>query len=175
MTEKTDSMAGLAGLAGHIERFNQLNHEIAAANDALKEMRAEFDELRFKVLPAEMERLGLSGRPQVGSSTLEIAERVYPSVRKDDHERLRNWMMTTGRGDLCKTVIEFRGVNDDDLRRMLEAAGAESVPISFKHTVHNMTLQAMIREALEAGEDIPDFVNLYERKEVKVNPLEGEY
>lgn len=114
-----------------------LKEQIDKLDEEKKQLTARYDEIRSVQLPEAMAQAGLVNESGQGKfslsdgSTIYLRSDVRAHVRKADEGLFHNWLRSNGHGDL------------------------------IKETVHPQTLKAFIREQIENGASVPDFVSQY--------------
>jgi len=87
---------------------------------------------------AAMLEQGISNLKIDGVGTAYVASRLYASVRKADVDRTVEWLKQIGIGDIST------------------------------RTINSSTLSAIIKDLLDEGKSIPDFVNYYVKNTVNI-------
>lgn len=125
-------------LVGQLRRLLFLKDVLAEAEEEVKRLRNEYDELRKDKLPSLLHEAGISSFKLPTGESCYLTSDLYVSVRKEDQPKLYAW---------------------------LRERGMDSV---VSETVHYQTLRAVMRELKEQGERLPDFVGYHPFEKVNV-------
>lgn len=126
-------------LAEEMKRLGrELNPKIdgSLANN-LSEIKQQYDDIRHNMLPQAMATAGLVSDSGTGKfsmqdgSTVSLRNTVHSSVKATDKERFHAWLRSQGLGDI------------------------------IREAVHPQTLKAFVREQLEEGNELPEYVQAF--------------
>ena len=136
MQKEADAPAPAQGsthtLMAAAEEYVQLKEQIGADEEALKELKARYKELRGTVIPELMAELKMVDAKGHGSFTLSTGEKLF--LKNDLH-------------------ASFSKMNEDAVFEWLRSRGDEAL---IKLVVHAGTLKAYVKEMLEKGEEPPE-------------------
>jgi hypothetical protein len=110
------------------QRFRELKDRKDSLNAELKELQEELSRLETELLPQKMEENEIEKFTTDGVGTIFTQVKVYASVVKADETSLHNWLRDQGHGAL------------------------------IKETVAPGTLNSFVKEQLEQGTDLPEFI-----------------
>jgi hypothetical protein len=164
-----------------VRRAQELELEIADAEDALGRLRGQLFEILMSELPALFDELGLTklgvqprGNHPGGEAKLTTFYKASlpKDERKEQALRKFKWL-----GELAKrtyTVLVDRG--DAKLKKKLEVALRKSkIPFQVQVSVHASTLTAEIRRRYEDGRPLPpadlDLLGAYVGPMVKIEQV----
>ncbi len=106
-----------------------LTDEIEVTDAKSKALKARRDEIKNRELPEAMDNAEIDKFSVEGVGTIYLKQMVFSNVRKDDREKWYAWLREMGHEDL---IIEYVWPN---------------------------TQKAFVKEALEDGRELPDFLN----------------
>jgi len=119
------------------EHLLHLKDKLADAKEEVKEIQGEYDEVRNRQLPEAMAAAGLVNDSGQGKftlsdgSTVYLRSTVYANLLAADRGRFHDWCRSQGHGDL------------------------------IKETIHGQTFKAWVKEQLEGGGKIPEYITQY--------------
>lgn len=103
-------------------------HCLKEAIDLLdKEVSRIYDHMRLVVIPARFEADGISNMKVEGVGRVQLTGDIYAGIVKGREDSAFEWLDDNGRGDLVK------------------------------RTVNSSSLKAVLKQALQNGEELPDF------------------
>lgn len=115
-----------------------LTDEIAVQEAATKTLKHRRDELKKHVLPEAMELAEIDSFKVEGVGTIFLKQQVFSSILKEDRPRWYDWLRANGLEDL---IVEW---------------------------VFPQTQKAFVKERLESGDELPDFLNATFAQEVQL-------
>ena len=166
-----DKMTQLANLAQQ-----QLDAEAAVLDAQAKLDQAEkkLKDIKENLLPGLMDELKLQKFSTSTGINIEVKEtvRASPGGSKDLERFMRvcKWLKDHGHGRLIKRDISVQfGVGEENeaerlleqLRPAVDELGKNLVDDS---NINTATFSAFVRERLEAGEEVPDFFNVFRQR-----------
>ena len=154
MLGKTDN---IQSLADQVEKLDQLQKEIEASEEILKDKKKNFDYLSSEVIPTMMSEMGLSHLKLVDGSSVDVKPNYSASITQANKESAFNWLRNNGLGDIIKNEISVSfGRNEDNkAASYADLAKGQGFPPTQKLKVEPMTLKALVRERIEAGKEMP--------------------
>lgn len=144
-------------------RLMEAESKVAAAEEVLKQAKAEYDNLAMKIIPEFYKANGISKLSLADGTVLSVEQKITCSPKKESRTALVQWLKSNGGGDLVKEELVVNDVFADRLKEL-------AVPFTAKSEVNTNSLKSWLSEqlGLKAGcvsrmnyEDIPDFVNFY--------------
>lgn len=147
----------LAAVADLVTRQIELEDEVATAEEALLEKKAELERVRSDLLPSALRQYNLTELRTTEGFRVKVQEIVRASIPKPRRDEAFAWLDAHGHGDLVKHVISasFGRGEDDKAEAAIRALAEFDFPVSDEKTVHPSTLSAFVRERIKAGEEIP--------------------
>jgi hypothetical protein len=152
----TDSLERLATL---VRQQGELERAIAVAEDALDDLKSRHRRVSEEDVPGLLDEVGLSDVRLADGTKVSIKETLRASVAADGKYTpfILGWLDREGHGDLVKNdVIVSFGRGEDAAAVALVAALTErGLAPARKKTVNNQSFTALLRELMEAGEEVP--------------------
>lgn len=168
---QADKMEQLSNLAQQ-----QLDAEKAVldAQAVLDSAEKKLKDIKENLLPTLMDELKLQKFSTSDGINIEVKEtiRASPGGSKDLERFMRvcKWLKDHGHGRLIKRDISVQfGVGEEEtadqlleqLRPVVDEMGKNLVDDS---NINTATFSAFVRERLEAGEEVPDFFNVFRQR-----------
>ena len=145
---------------------------VFASEHGLKKAQASLRDLAERQIPELMQAIGVKEFTTMGGVKIVLDSAVNVSVRKDDRERVWDWMIDNGYGNLVKRTISVA------LKRGQEELAGEVVAYLKEQKnllaredrkVESQTLKKFVREKLEEGADLPtDILNIFQYNFAKI-------
>ena len=154
-----------------IERLRELQRRVAACTEALEEAQAELTDYSQRVLPDAMQFADLAEFKTRDGTLLKLKDDVKASITEANRTAAHAWLRAHGHGGVIKTVYEvdaraMQGTErEDDFMQAMEELGLEAIP---KEAIHYQTLQALVRELLEAGTTLPPAISVFQFKRAEL-------
>lgn len=119
------------------DRMEELKDEMSELDTKKKELKEEYDRLRFTLIPDMMRKVGIVDDSDKGRFTIQSGALI--SLRTDLHAGYR-------KADEPKVFAWLREMDMGDV---------------IKETVHHATFRSLARERLAEGKLLPEFVTQY--------------
>ena len=162
---------GIQSLADQVERLELCDDRIADIENDLKMMKKQRDHISGEVIPTMMQEMNLSTLKLSDGSSVEVKPIYGASISPAKKEEAFNWLRSNGLGDLIKNEITVSfGRNEDNkaAEYAVLAQGQGYQPVQ-KLKVEPMTLKALVRERLEAGQEMPtELFNVFAGNRTKI-------
>lgn len=153
-TDKLDRIGRAGKLAQKIE------NEIATLEQAIKDKKAELQNIRQKVIPDLLRSAGLGSFSLDDGTLVELKDELFPDIPAAKREEAYDWLRANGHGDLIKHEIKIMfGMGEDEtacaIRNQLST---HNTPLNFteKETILPQSLRAWVREQERKGRDLPE-------------------
>jgi len=130
--KKTDN---IQSLADQVEKLESLNSRLALQEDNLKNTKKDIERLSGEVIPTMMSEMGLSELKLQDGSHLKVSTSYKAHITEANKEMAFNWLRDNGLGDIIKK--------------------GQGLSPTQKLKVEPMTLKALVRERIEAGNEMP--------------------
>ena len=158
-------------LSDQVLSLQSLENEIKEDEEKIKIKKERADKLSGEVIPTMMKEMSLSSLKLADGSSVEVKPVYGASIPVAKREEAFNWLRNNGLGDLIKNEITVSfGRNEDNKATAYAglAAGQGFQPVQ-KLKVEPMTLKALVRERIEAGQDMPsDLFNVFAGNRTKI-------
>ena len=158
-------------LSDQVTKLQVLEDEIVEQEKKLKELKRNQELLSGEVIPTMMTEMNISTLKLADGSAVEVKPVYGASIPIAKKEEAFNWLRSNGLGDLIKNEVTVSfGRNEDN--KAAEYAGLAQgqgyQPVQ-KLKVEPMTLKALVRERIEAGQDMPsDLFNVFAGNRTKI-------
>lgn len=163
----SQTLLALAGESVELERAVEL------AEEQLKSLKQQLNELKSKRLPDLMAESGFSEMKLPDGTKISITEFVSGSLPKGEIEREQaiRWLTEHGAADIIKTEVKtsFGRNEHNQAIHIAEGLREQGLQVYMESGVHSATLQSFARERLRSGEEIPlDMLGLYSGQVAKI-------
>jgi len=168
-----DSVNESDKLSDQVVKLTNLEDELANKEKELKELKRKVELVSGEIIPTMMQEMNISTLKLADGTSVEVKPVYGASILVAKREGAFNWLRENGLGDLIKNEITVAfGRNEDikasDYASLAKTQGYEPVQ---KLKVEPMTLKALVRERLEAGQEMPsDLFNLFTGNRTKITP-----
>ena len=158
-------------LSDKVIELRNLEDQVAASENHTKDLKEKAKQLSNFDIPKMMQEMNISTLKLADGSAVEVKPIYGASIPKDKQEEAFKWLRDNGLGDLIKNEVTVAfGRNEDikasDYANLAKGQGYEPVQ---KLKVEPMTLKALVRERLEAGQEMPsDLFNLFTGNRTKI-------
>ncbi len=169
--EDLDSVNEAKSLSDQVVKLQNLEDEFTQKEKELKELKRKVDLVSGEVIPTMMQEMNISTLKLADGSSVEVKPVYGASILVAQREGAFKWLRDNGLGDLIKNEITVAfGRNEDnkasEYANLAKGQGYEPVQ---KLKVEPMTLKALVRERLEAGQEMPsDLFNLFTGNRTKI-------
>ena len=166
-----DSVNESDKLSDQVVKLTNLEDELANKEKELKELKRKVELVSGEIIPTMMQEMNISTLKLADGTSVEVKPVYGASILVAKREGAFNWLRENGLGDLIKNEITVAfGRNEDikasDYASLAKGQGYEPVQ---KLKVEPMTLKALVRERLEAGQEMPsDLFNLFTGNRTKI-------
>ena len=158
-------------LSDQVVKLQRLEEELLIKEEELKELKRKVDLVSGEVIPTMMQEMNISTLKLADGSSVEVKPVYGASIPIAKREEAFKWLRDNDLGDLIKNEVTVAfGRNEDakasDYASLAQRQGFEPVQ---KLKVEPMTLKALVRERLEAGQEIPtDLFNVFAGSRTKI-------
>lgn len=140
------------------EHQRNLEEAIKTQTELLEELGKQHRRISEVDLPTAMAEAGMSEFKLTNGAQIKIKPEVYASIPVAARPRTYAWLDEHGAGDIIKSKVEVAfGRDQREATKKLVAAieGAGFDNYTTKESIHAQTLNAFVREQLEAGVNLP--------------------
>ena len=151
--------------------LKNLEDEIANAEESVKKLKEKAKQVSTVEIPAMMDEMQITKLKLKDGESVEIKKIYGAYISPDQQEAAFTWLRNNGLGDIIKndiTVTFGKGEDNKAAEYAVLAKGQGYEPVQ-KIGVHPQTLKAMVRERLEANQDVPsDLFKPFEGNQTKI-------
>lgn len=173
----TDS--GLAALSALASRANQVDIEVARAEDQLKKLKEDQVDLKQRRIPDLMEELGLASFTTKSGLPVSVKEKVRARLTDATRDQAVAWFKDQNLERMVKNEFKLsldkgnevvdKETGESQVSNLLKVLDKLGLPYTNKKNVHPSSLAAFIKQRDAAGEATPeDLFNIYRYSEAKI-------
>lgn len=159
-------------VAQAVTQATQIEEAIAKHMKRVDELTAALNLIKVSLIPSVFESAGVKAITLPDGTIVEVKDFIAANIKKDDEAKAFQWLRANKAGAIIKN--EFRIVLGkgqdaiskeiakfvDGLNKKLKKKGEEQIPYSRKPSVNWQTLQAFVKEKLQAGKALPPEINI---------------
>ena len=170
-TEVLDKTENIKSLASQVKSLKELEDELKADEESLKNKKKEIERISGEVIPTMLSEMGLASLKLADGSAVDVKPYYTANISIANREAAYGWLRSNGLGDIIKNEVTVAFGRDEDIKasdyaNLAKGQGYEPVQ---KLKVEPMTLKALVRERLEAGQEMPsDLFNLFTGNRTKI-------
>ena len=172
--DKQDSLTKVndaKSLSEQVVKLQSMEEDLAKQEEQIKKLKKDIEVMSGEVIPTMMQEMNLSTLKLSDGSSVEVKPIYGASISPAKKEEAFNWLRSNGLGDLIKNEITVSfGRNEDNkaAEYAVLAQGQGYQPVQ-KLKVEPMTLKALVRERLEAGQEMPtELFNVFAGNRTKI-------
>ena len=158
-------------LSDKVIELKNLEDEVKNAEESLSKLKEKTRYISQIEVPKMMEEMHVTKLKLKDGEIIEIKKIYGASISPDNQEKAFTWLRNNGLGDIIKndvTVTFGRGEDNKAQQYAVLARGQGFEPVQ-KIGVHPQTLKAVVRERLEAGQEMPsDLFKTYAGNSTKI-------
>ena len=158
-------------LSDKVLELKDLEDEIANAEQSVKKLKEKAKQVSTVEIPAMMDEMQITKLKLKDGESVEIKKIYGAYIPPEQQEAAFKWLRNNGLGDIIKndiTVTFGKGEDNKAAEYAVLAKGQGYEPVQ-KIGVHPQTLKAMVRERLEANQDVPsDLFKPFEGNQTKI-------
>ena len=162
--EVLDRTENIKSLADQVKKLRDLEDEVKAEEQALKDKEKEIERISGEVIPTLLSEMGLSSLKLADGSAVEVKPYYAANISLRNREAAYNWLRSNGLGDIIKNeiTVSFGRNEDNKAAEYANLAKGQGYQPTQKLKVEPMTLKALVRERIENGKDMPmDIFNVF--------------
>ena len=162
--EVLDRTENIKSLADEIKKLRDLEDQVKAEEQALKDKEKEIERISGEVIPTLLSEMGLSSLKLADGSAVDVKPYYSANISLKNREAAYNWLRQNGLGDIIKNEISvsFGRGEDNKAAEYANLAKGQGFQPTQKLKVEPMTLKALVRERIENGKDMPmDIFNVF--------------
>ena len=158
-------------LSDKVIELKNLEDEIENAEESLSKLKEKARYISQIEVPQMMEEMHITKLKLKDGESVEIKKIYGASISPEHLDKAFTWLRNNGLGDIIKndvTVTFGRGEDNKAQQYAVLARGQGFEPVQ-KIGVHPQTLKAVVRERLEAGQEMPsDLFKTYAGNSTKI-------
>ena len=162
--EVLDRTENIKSLADQVKKLRDLEDEVKADEQALKDKEKEIERISGEVIPTLLSEMGLSSLKLADGSAVDVKPYYSANISIKNQEAAYNWLRSNGLGDIIKNeiTVSFGKNEDNKAAEYANLARGQGFEPTQKLKVEPMTLKALVRERIESGKDMPmDIFNVF--------------
>jgi len=170
-TEVLDRTENIKSLASQVKSLKELEDEIKADEESLKNKKKEIERISGEVIPTMLSEMGLSSLKLADGSAVDVKPYYTANISIANREAAYSWLRSNGLGDIIKNdiTVSFGRNEDNKAAEYANLARGQGFEPTQKLKVEPMTLKALVRERIEAGKDMPmDTFNVFVGNRTKI-------
>ena len=170
-TEVLDRTENIKSLASQVKSLKELEDEIKADEESLKNKKKEIERISGEVIPTMLSEMGLSSLKLADGSAVDVKPYYAANISIANREAAYSWLRSNGLGDIIKNdiTVSFGRNEDNKAAEYANLARGQGFEPTQKLKVEPMTLKALVRERIEAGKDMPmDTFNVFVGNRTKI-------
>ena len=156
-TDILDKSENIKSLSNEVQKMESLVKEIEDIEENLKKRKKDLDVISAEVIPTMMSEMGLSQLKLMDGSMIDVKPFYNATITIANRESAFNWLRQNGLGDIIKNemVVSFGRGEDNKAAEYAELAKSQGLQPAQKLKVEPMTLKALVRQRIEAGQEMP--------------------
>ena len=156
-TDILDKSENIKSLSNEVQKMESLAKEIEDIEENLKKKKKDLDVISAEVIPTMMSEMGLSQLKLMDGSMIDVKPFYNATITVANRESAFNWLRQNGLGDIIKNemVVSFGRGEDNKAAEYAELAKSQGLQPAQKLKVEPMTLKALVRQRIEAGQEMP--------------------
>ena len=156
-TDILDKSENIKSLSNEVQKMESLSKEIEDMEENLKKKKKDLDVISAEVIPTMMSEMGLSQLKLMDGSMIDVKPFYNATITVANRESAFNWLRQNGLGDIIKNemVVSFGRGEDNKAAEYAELAKSQGLQPAQKLKVEPMTLKALVRQRIEAGQEMP--------------------
>ena len=156
-TNILDKSENIKSLSDEVQKMESLAKEIEDIEKNLKDKKKDLDVISGEVIPTMMSEMGLSQLKLMDGSQIDVKPFYNATITVANRESAFNWLRQNGLADIIKNemVVSFGRGEDNKAAEYAELAKSQGLQPAQKLKVEPMTLKALVRQRIEAGEEMP--------------------
>ena len=156
-TDILDKSENIKSLSNEVQKMESLAKEIEDIEENLKKKKKDLDVISAEVIPTMMSEMGLSQLKLMDGSMIDVKPFYNATITVANKESAFNWLRQNGLGDIIKNemVVSFGRGEDNKAAQYAELAKSQGLQPAQKLKVAPMTLKALVRQRIEAGQEMP--------------------
>jgi len=163
-TDVIDQTKDINSLANQVKKLKALEDEIQGDEELIKKKKKNLEQISGEIIPTMLSEMGLSSLKLADGSSVDVKQNYSASISIANREKAYSWLRQNGLGDIIKNeiTVSFGRGEDNKAADYANLALGQGYQPTQKLKVEPMTLKALVRERIEAGNDLPtDIFNVF--------------
>ena len=163
-TEVIDNTSNIKSLADEVKKLRAMEDLIKTMEEALKNKKKDLERVSGEIIPTLLSEMGLSSLKLADGSWVDVKQNYSASISVSNREKAYSWLRQNGLGDIIKNeiTVSFGRGEDNKAAQYANLAVGQGYQPTQKLKVAPMTLKALVRERIEAGQQVPtDIFNVF--------------
>jgi len=163
-TDVIDQTKDINSLANQVKKLKALEDEIQDDEELIKKKKKNLEQISGEIIPTMLSEMGLSSLKLADGSSVDVKQNYSASISIANREKAYSWLRQNGLGDIIKNeiTVSFGRGEDNKAADYANLALGQGYQPTQKLKVEPMTLKALVRERIEAGNDLPtDIFNVF--------------
>ena len=159
-----DQTKDINSLANQVKKLRALEDEIKGDEELIKKKKKNLEQISGEIIPTLLSEMGLSSLKLADGSSVDVKQNYSASISIANREKAYSWLRSNGLGDIIKNeiTVSFGKNEDNKAADYANLAKGQGYQPTQKMKVEPMTLKALVRERIEAGNDMPtDIFNVF--------------
>lgn len=171
--------SGLAALSQLVTRANQIDIEVARAEDQFKALKETQTDLKQRRIPDLMDELNMAAFTTKSGLTVKVTKKVRAKITDATRAPAIKWFKDQNLERMVKNEFALKldkgnevvdeETGESQVSNLIKALEKLGLPYSNKKNVHPSSLSAFVKQRDAAGEEVPDdLFNVYRSSEAKI-------
>lgn len=163
--------SGLTALSALVIRANQIDIEVARAEDQLKSLQETQKDLKERRIPDLMDELNMASFTTKSGLKVGVKKKVRARITDATRGPAIEWFKEHNLERMVKNEFTLKLDKGEEEKAKELSSAIEGLGLTYtnKKNVHPSSLSAFVRQRDAAGEDVPDeLFNVYRYSEAKI-------
>jgi hypothetical protein len=151
----TVNKEGASRLSNLIRQSIQVNKDIEAAEQHLKDLKFRKTKITTEDIPALMEEMGVDSL-EVDGHKVKVRPFVHARIAEDKRDEAFAFLRSIGEADIIKNdvVVSFSAGQDNMAGAVIDDLRTQGLDPEQKTHIHPSTLKSWVRQRVEAGKEL---------------------
>ena len=156
-TDVIDQTKNISSLANQVKKLKALEDEIQDDEELIKKKKKNLEQISGEIIPTMLSEMGLSSLKLADGSSVDVKQNYSASISVANREKAYSWLRHNGLGDIIKNeiTVSFGRGEDNKAATYANLALGQGYQPTQTMKVAPMTLKALVRERIEAGNALP--------------------
>lgn len=165
----------VSDLADKCNELLSLQKDVEAAEEKLKNLKAQEANLSEQVIPNIMSEIGMEKFTLTDGTEVKVSSFYSAKIPVAHTDEAFKWLRENGHGDLIKNTVSLAfGVNqDNEAKDLVESLREKGHNVKQAAKVEPMTLKAFVKDEIQNGRSVPaNLFGLYVGMKTKLKTKE---